>query len=95
MSSLLNKTLSHNVISKPIFSDNDKTTDVDDYSVIREDNDGSHDIAPERDLRDPQPTISVNYRIIKNNDENELNERNQAIDNSQYEEDWNNNRSEW
>jgi hypothetical protein len=52
-------------------------------------------VAPERDLREPQPTISVNYRVIKNNGENELKDSNQKINNSQYDDDWNNNESEW
>ena len=71
------------------------TTDDNDYSVKREDNDELFDVAPERDLREPQPTISVNYRVIKNNGDNELENRNQAINNSQYDDDWNNNESEW
>ena len=95
MSSLLNKTLSNNIRSKPIFSDDSKTTDDNDYSVKREENDEHLDISPERDLRDPQPTISVNYRVIKNNGENELKDRNQTMDNSEYDDDWNNNGSEW
>ena len=47
MSSLLNKTLSNNIISKPIFTDDDKTKDDVDYSVKNEDNYGSNEIAPE------------------------------------------------
>ena len=95
MSSLLNKTLSNNIRSKPIFSDDAKTTDENNYSVKTEVNDEDLDITPERDLRDPQPTISVNYRVIRNNGENELKDRNQTINNSQYDDDWNNNGSEW
>ena len=95
MSSLLNKTISNNIISKPIFSDDAKTTDDNDYSVKREENDEHLDISPERDLRDPQPTISVNYRVIKNNVENQLKDRNQTMDNSEYDDDWNNDGSEW
>ena len=95
MSSLLNKTLSNKIISKPIFTDDAKTNDDVDYSVKNEDNYGSNEIAPERDLRDPQPTISVNYRVIKNNGENELKDRNQIINNSQNDDDWNSNNSEW
>ena len=54
-----------------------------------------NDIAPQRDLREPQPTISVNYRVIKNNGENELKNINQSIKDSKYDDDWNNNDSEW
>ena len=95
ISSLLNKTLSNNIRTKTIFAGDEKTSDYKDYSEKREDNDESYDIAPERDLREPQPTISVNYRVIKNNGENELKDRNQTINNSQYEDDWNKNDSEW
>ena len=95
MSSLLNKTLSNNIRTKTIFESDDKRIDDNDYSVKREDNDELFDVAPERDLREPQPTISVNYRVIKNNGENELKDSNQAINNSQYDDDWNNNESEW
>ena len=95
MSSLFNNTKMNNIISKPIFSDDTKTIDDNDYSVKREDNDEHLDISPERDLRDPQPTISVNYRVIKNNGENELKDRNQRIDDSKYDDDWNNSGSEW
>ena len=53
-------------------------------------------MTPERDLRDTQPTISVNYRVIKNNEENDLKkDKNQKPDKSQYEDDWRNNESEW
>ena len=95
MSSLLNKTLSNKISTKTIFQRDDKKIDDNDYSVKRDDNDELFDVAPERDLREPQPTISVNYRVIKNNGENELKDRNQKINNSQYDDDWNNNESEW
>ncbi len=95
MSSILNTTLSDNIRAKNVFESDDTTTDDNDYSVKTEDNDELFDVAPERDLREPQPTISVNYRVIKNNGENELKDGNQAINNSQYDDDWNNNESEW
>ena len=95
MSSLLNKTLINNIRTKTIFESVDKRIDDNDYSVKREGNDELFDVAPERDLREPQPTISVNYRVIKNNGENELRDSNQTTNKSQYDDDWNNNGSEW
>ena len=95
MSSLLNKTLSNNFSTKTIFEGDDKTNDDNDYTEEKEDNGEPYDVAPERDLREPQPTISVNYRVIKNNRENELKDRNQTINNSQYDDDWNNHESDW
>ena len=94
MSSLLNKTLSNNIKPKTILEKDDKRTDENDYSVKKED-DELFEVAPERDLREPQPTISVNYRVIKNNGENELKDSYQKINNSQDDDDWNNNESEW
>ena len=96
MSTILNKTKNNNIRTKTIFEGDNKTNENNDYSVKREDKDELHDdIAPERDLREPQPTISVNYRVIKNNGENELKNRNQTINNPQYDEDWYNNNSDW
>ena len=96
MSTILNKTKNNNIRTKTIFEGDNKTNENNDYSVKRENKDELHDdIAPERDLREPQPTISVNYRVIKNNGENELKDRNQTINNPQYDEDWNNNNSDW
>ena len=95
MSSILNTTLSNNIRTKNTFESDEKRTDDNDYSENKDDNDELFDIAPERDLREPQPTISVNYRVIKNNGENELKDSNQTINNSQYDDDWNNNGSEW
>jgi len=41
------------------------------------------EMPPQRDIRDAQPTISVNYRVVKKTDE------------SDYEDDWNNNDVDW
>ena len=95
MCSLLNKTLNNNIRSKTILEDDDKTINDNDYSVKNEDNEESFNISPERDLREPQPTISVNYRVIKNNGKNELKDGNQTVNKSEYDDDWNNIGSEW
>ena len=50
---------------------------------------------PQRDIRDTQPTISVNYRIIKNNRDNYSKYDRNNSDNSQYQDDWNIDDSEW
>ena len=50
---------------------------------------------PERDLRDVQPTISVNYRVIKKNDNNRSKDINETANNDRYEEDWNDDDSDW
>ena len=94
VSSILNITLNNNVEIKSINVE-DKKKDENDYSPIGTDNRDSFNIPPERDVRDTQPTISVNYRVIKNNNLNELNNRNETSNNSVYQDDWNNNDIEW
>ena len=50
---------------------------------------------PQRDIRDTQPTISVNYRVIKNNRDNYSKYDRNNSDNSQYQDDWNIDDSDW
>jgi len=95
ISSLLNKTVINNMPTNYVFDKKDKTIHNDDESIERDDINEPNDITPERDLRDPQPTISVNYRVIKNKGDNEFTDRYDTINNSQYADDWNNNDSEW
>ena len=95
MSSILNKTLSNNALNYSIKGEDEKTNNENDYSINKEKNNESYEIPPERDLRDTQPTISVNYRVIKDNVENEFKDRDQKAKKTQYQDDWNNNDSEW
>ena len=95
MSSILTKTLDNNVRTYSKNEEDDKKHNENDYSINSDENNGSFEMPPVRDLRDTQPTISVNYRVIKDNGENELDERKQRSQNTKYEDDWNNNDSEW
>jgi len=95
ISSLLNKSLNININHNEIIEEEVNTINENDFLDNIENNNESYEITPERDLRDPQPTISVNYRVIKNNGETELKDRNQPFNMSQYEDDWNNNFPEW
>ena len=53
------------------------------------------EMPPQRDIRDSQPTISVNYRVIKNNEENNY-ERDKNYSNStDINDDWDNNDNDW
>ena len=98
MSSLLNKTLNIDNRTYPKSKDDVKSTSENDYTMDRDDNydiNESNEIPPERDLRDPQPTISVNYRVIKDNGQNEFRDSNQKSKKGPYQDDWMNNDSEW
>ena len=95
ISSILNNTLHNNYRTDYKNEEDDKINNEDDYSINSEENNGSYEMPPERDIRDTQPTISVNYRVIKDNGENELKDRNKRSTNNQYKDDWYNNDSEW
>ena len=67
------------------------------YETLNNDDDlkSNIEIPPQRDIRDTQPTISVNYRVIKNTDENNST-RNKNYSNSQDTiDDWNFDDNEW
>ena len=50
---------------------------------------------PQRDIRDTQPTISVNYRLIKNAGDNYSNYDESISNDAKYQDDWNIDDSEW
>ena len=94
MSSILKITLNNNVPTNSINGKEKKNIENDNFINEEDDND-SFEIPPQRDIRDTQPTISVNYRVIKNNGETELNFSNQDSTNPRYQDDWTNNDNEW
>ena len=53
------------------------------------------EMPPQRDIREAQPTISVNYRVIKNTNENNLKNDEYYSDKFDNEDDWENNENEW
>tara|TARA_A100001035_G_scaffold226602_1_gene187676 strand:- start:506 stop:949 length:444 start_codon:yes stop_codon:yes gene_type:complete len=53
------------------------------------------EMPPQRDIRDSQPTISVNYRVIKNTEENNYERDKNYSSYSDSSDDWDNNESDW
>ena len=53
------------------------------------------EIPPQRDIRDSQPTISVNYRVVKNMEENNLKRDQNYSINPDNNDDWGNNDNDW
>ena len=53
------------------------------------------EIPPQRDIREAQPTISVNYRVIKNTEENNMKKDEYYSNNHDNEDDWENNENDW
>ena len=53
------------------------------------------EMPPQRDIREAQPTISVNYRVLKNTEENNL-KKDKNYSNSPYkDDDWHNDDNDW
>ena len=90
ISTLLNTTITS-------FKKNSFENVVENYEPLNEEEDMKSNIEmpPERDIRDAQPTISVNYRVVKNTEENILrNDRNNS-NNLENADDWDDNNNDW
>ena len=90
VSTLLNTTSITTSFKKNTFED------VEDDFVSQnneEDTDPNVEIPPERDIRETQPTISVNYRVVKNMNDNLKKDRNYSNQND--EDDWDNSDNDW
>ena len=53
------------------------------------------EIPPQRDIRETQPTISVNYRVVKNMNENNSKKDRNYSNNPDNEDDWENSKVDW
>ena len=53
------------------------------------------EMPPERDIRDAQPTISVNYRVIRNNEKNNIKSDQNFSNSFDDNDDWNSNNNDW
>ena len=60
-----------------------------------EDDDFGFEMPPQRDVREAQPTISVNYRVVKNTEENNLRSDEYYSNKAENKDDWNNNEDDW
>ena len=53
------------------------------------------EMPPQRDIRDAQPTISVNYRVVKNTGENNVKNDKNYSNHADNNNDWNDNDNDW
>ena len=53
------------------------------------------EMPPQRDIRDAQPTISVNYRVVKNTEENNLKGDKNYSNSRNTEDDWDDDENDW
>ena len=52
------------------------------------------EMPPQRDIRETQPTISVNYRVVKNMNDNNL-KKDKGYSNQDIKDDWDNADNDW
>tara|TARA_B100001989_G_scaffold190412_1_gene139473 strand:+ start:147 stop:590 length:444 start_codon:yes stop_codon:yes gene_type:complete len=91
VSTLLNTTISRTTFRKKTY-ENAEDDFVSDNN--EEDMETNVEIPPQRDIRETQPTISVNYRVIKNNDKNYNRDQNYS-NTPNDKDDWDNSNDDW
>ena len=91
VSTLLNTTITNTSFRKKAFKN------VEDDFVSHnneEDMEPNLEMPPQRDIRETQPTISVNYRVVKNMNNNNL-KKDQSYSNQDFKDDWDNADNDW
>jgi len=91
VSTLLNTTINSNSFRKKTFEN------VEDNFISQNNEEEKEPIVempPQRDIRETQPTISVNYRVVKNMNDNNL-KKNQYYSNPDNKDDWDNADNDW
>ena len=91
ISTLLNTTITSNSFKK----NNPKNVEDDFVSQNNEvDMEPNVEMPPQRDIRETQPTISVNYRVVKNMNDNNP-KKDQNYSNPDNKDDWDNADNDW
>ena len=91
VSTLLNKTITSTSFRKKTFEN------VEDDLISHnneEDMESNVEMPPQRDIRETQPTISVNYRVVKNMNDNNF-KKDQNYSNQDIVDDWDNADNDW
>ena len=91
VSTLLNTTITSTSFRKKTF---EKVEDDFVYHNNEEDIEPNVEMPPQRGIRETQPTISVNYRVVKNMNDNNL-KKDQSFSNQDINDDWDNADNDW
>ena len=63
--------------------------------INEEDSKSNIEMPPQRDIRDSQPTISVNYRVVRNTKENTFKKDQDFSNSPDIDDDWDNYDNDW
>ena len=88
--------LNNTITSSTSFRKNTFENVEDDFEsqYNEEDLEPNVEMPPQRDIREPQPTISVNYRVVKNINDNNL-KKDLNYSNPDNMDDWDNSDNDW
>ena len=91
VSALLNKTNTSNSFRKKTFEnvEDDFVSNTDEEEI-----EPKVEMPPQRDIRETQPTISVNYRVVKSMNDNNF-KKDQSYSNQDIKDDWDNADNDW
>ena len=90
VSTLLNTTITSTNFRKNTF----ENVEDDFVSNNEEEMEPNVEMPPQRDIRETQPTISVNYRVVKNMNDNDF-KNDQSYSNQDIKDDWDNADNDW
>ena len=90
ISTLLNTSITN--FSKKTFENVEDNFELQSDEEYKESN---IEMPPQRDIRDSQPTISVNYRVVKNMDNNNLKKEQNYSNGLDKNDGWDNDDNEW
>ncbi len=90
VSTLLNKTITSTSSRKKTF----ENVEDDFVSNNEEEMEPNIEMPPQRDIRETQPTISVNYRVVKNMNDNNF-KKDQSYSNQDIKDDWDSADNDW
>ena len=90
VSTLLNTSITSTSFRKKTF----ENVEDDFVSNNEEEMEPNVEMPPQRDIRETQPTISVNYRVVKNMNDNNL-KKDQSYSNQDIKDDWDNADNDW
>ena len=90
VSTLLNTTITSTSFRKKTL----ENVEDDFVSNNEEEMEPNFEMPPQRDIRETQPTISVNYRVVKNMNDNNF-KKDQSYSNQDIKDDWDNADNDW
>ena len=90
VSTLMNTTITSTSFRKKTF----ENVEEDFVSNNEEEMEPNVEMPPQRDIRETQPTISVNYRVVKNMNDNNF-KRDQSYSNQDIKDDWDSTDNDW